>query len=90
MKILYRSKALDDLEWFNFYYGSVFSGWFSKAIKSFESTEKILSDNPYIGQSFHKWTRKLRITSTPFSYIYIVEEGYIKILRVLDGRNRWK
>ena len=86
MKILYLEEALEDLVWFHRYYSHIFPDGADRALKQFEASEETLSIHPYIGPENEDGARKLHIINTPFSYVYIVNDSHIEILRVLDNR----
>ena len=89
MKIIYLESTQDDFLWFETYYLDIFPAGRTKAKQQFLATQSLLKDNPYVGIATGEGkARKLKISKTPFSYIYRVKDQHIEILRVLDDRKR--
>ncbi len=75
MEVIYLRSTLKDFEWFENYYNNIFTQGSNKAKAQFYYTEKLLSNNPYIGQTIDSSKfRKIPIQKTPFSFIYTLDE----------------
>ena len=93
MEIIYLESALDGIEWMKFYYSNIFAAGKKQARTHIKITEKLLIAHPQIGQVYDAANdiRELMISSTPFSFIYRINENRIEVLRLWDQRgNRSK
>lgn len=90
MNIVFKARALDDLEWFEHYYTEVFPDGSKRAEKQFFKTKEILKDFPDIGRPVkNKTQREYVIPGIPFSFVYRRKSETIEVIRVLDlRRNR--
>lgn len=88
MKVVFLEDTAQDIQWFRFYYRSVFPEGRSKARASLQAIQKTLAANPYAGHpsDTRKDVRELSIPRTPFSLIYRVMPAQIEILRLWDSR----
>lgn len=88
MKIVYAESAARDIQWFRFYYQSVFPDGSAKARASLRAMQQALSANPYAGHrsDAHPEVRELSIPRTPFALVYRVTPTRIEILRLWDAR----
>jgi plasmid stabilization system protein ParE len=88
MKIVFKARALDDLEWFERYYTEIFPDGSKRAEIQFFRTKQILSDFPDIGRALkNKNQREYVVPGIPFSFVYRSKMNTIEILRVLDLRS---
>jgi plasmid stabilization system protein ParE len=88
MNVVFKARALDDLEWFEQYYAEVFPDGSQRAEKQFFKTKQILKDFPDIGRSVKtKNHREYVIPGIPFSFVYRRKLDTIEIVRVLDLRS---
>jgi plasmid stabilization system protein ParE len=88
MKIVFKARALDDLEWFERYYTEIFPDGSSRAERQFFKTKQILIDFPDIGRTVkNKNQREYVIPGIPFSFVYRRKPERIEILRVIDLRS---
>jgi plasmid stabilization system protein ParE len=88
MKITFRSKALDDLEWFERYYTEIFPDGSNRAVEQFFKTKEIIKSFPEIGRPFKsKGQREYVIPGIPFSFVYLIKKDLIEVVRVLDLRS---
>ena len=85
MKIVYLRGALSDLIWFRRYYQTVFPQGRRKALRQLEAVERLVVDNPDIGQR-NGTAREFPIPKTPFSIIYNVTPNIIEVVRIWDQR----
>lgn len=85
MKIVYLSSAILDLIWFRRYYKVVFPEGRRKALQQLKAIERLLIDNPSLGQRSGN-AREFPISKTPFSIIYNATPDVIEVLRVWDQR----
>lgn len=88
MKIVFLEDAARDIQWFRFYYRSVFPEGSSKARANLKAIQITLAANPYAGHpsDIRDDVRELSIPRTPFSLIYRVMPTQIEILRLWDTR----
>jgi toxin ParE1/3/4 len=88
LKFKFRPTALDDLEWFAKYYGSVFPEGSKAARVRFRQSKLSILKYPSIGHEIGEGTplRELIIPRTPFSLVYYVEGHDIAVIRLLDNR----
>ncbi len=89
MKITFRARALDDLSWWKSYYKTTFTEGAANAKKHYRAASKILSVHPEVGHIIEGFAnvRQFQIARTPFSFLYLVENNQIVVLRVLDQRS---
>jgi plasmid stabilization system protein ParE len=92
MKLVYLPRTEADLRWFKRYYISVFPDGREKANQQFLVTQKLLLENPYIGQPSDVFphTREFPVLRTPFTFVYRVRSELIEVLRVIDNRSGWR
>jgi toxin ParE1/3/4 len=90
MNIVFKARALDDLEWFEKYYTEIFPDGSKRAERQFFKTKEILKDFPDIGRPvIAKDKREYVIPGIPFSFLYRKKSNTIEVIRVLDlRRNR--
>lgn len=88
MLLVFLPSTARDLEWFRYYYNSVFPDGDVKAKQHFRATKQLLAENPYIGRAVGGYddVRELVIPRTPFTVIYRVNVDQIEVLRVWDRR----
>lgn len=88
MKIVYLEDAVQDIQWFRYYYRSVFPEGSTKARAQLMAIQNMLAANPYAGHpsETHQKVRELSIPRTPFTLIYRVMPTRIEILRLWDTR----
>jgi plasmid stabilization system protein ParE len=87
MRIIFLKSALKDLQWFLYYYESVFPQGRETAQKQYYSIKALLKENPYIGHLITEGkVREFSIPNIPFSFIYRIKENHIEVLRVWDER----
>ena len=88
MNVIFKARALDDLEWFEKYYTEIFPDGAKRAERQFFKTKQILKDFPDIGRSFRtKNQREYVIPGIPFSFVYRRKLNTIEVIRVLDLRS---
>jgi plasmid stabilization system protein ParE len=88
MKIAFRSKALDDLEWLEKYYSEVFPDGSKRAAEQFFKTKEIIKSFPEIGKPFKsKGQREYVVPGIPFSFIYLIKKDLIEVVRIFDVRS---
>lgn len=88
MKIVFLESAAQDIQWFRYYYRSVFPEGSTRAGTQMKAIQKTLAANPYAGRpsDTRKIVRELSIPRTPFTLIYRVMPSQIEILRLWDTR----
>ena len=87
MRLVYLPSATRDLLWLRQYYERVFPEGAARARERIHAVEELLLDNPHLGRPTHRPdVRRLRITRTPFSFVYRPTAARIEVLRVIDGR----
>jgi plasmid stabilization system protein ParE len=87
MKLQYLDDARRDVAWWRYHYRKTFPQGSKNAYRHLAACERVLKDNPRIGQVVEGGDlRKLSIPNTPFAIIYRVRNGLIEIMRVYDMR----
>ncbi|MCV6594364.1 MAG: type II toxin-antitoxin system RelE/ParE family toxin [Silicimonas sp.] len=88
MRIVFLEEAAQDIQWFRFYYRSIFPEGSAKARAHLKAIQDTLAANPYAGDpsNIRKDIRELTIPRTPFALIYRVTPHQIEILRFWDIR----
>lgn len=88
MRIVFLEDAVPDIQWFRYYYRSVFPEGSAKARAHLVAIQKTLAANPYAGRRSEtlQEVRELSIPRTPFTLIYRVTPTQIEILRLWDTR----
>jgi plasmid stabilization system protein ParE len=87
MNVVFKARALDDLEWFEHYYRDVFPDGSKRAEHQFFKTKEILKNFPDIGRpTDRKNQREYIIPGIPFSFLYRKKPNTIEVIRVLDLR----
>ena len=88
MRVVYLATTEGDLRWFKRYYTQVFPEGRKNADAHFLLTQKLLRDNPLIGQVIESvpGAREYQVPRTPFSFVYRVRQDRVEVLRVLDKR----
>ena len=88
MKIVFLESAAQDIQWFRFYYQSVFPEGSAKARDRLRAIQTTLAANPYIGHPSDavRAVRELPIPRTPFIFVYRVTPTQIEVLRLWDTR----
>ena len=88
MKIVFLEDAAQDIQWFRFYYQSIFPEGSKRARSNLKAIQQTLAANPYAGHpsDAREDVRELSVPRTPFSLIYRVTPDQIEILRLWDAR----
>ena len=88
MKIVFLEEAARDIQWFRYYYRSVFPQGSARARAHLLAIQKTLAANPYAGHPGEtgRNVRELTVPRTPFTLIYRVTPVQIEILRLWDNR----
>lgn len=88
MKIVFLESTVRDIQWFRYYYQSVFPEGSAKARARLRAIQVTLATNPYIGHpsETRAGLRELPIPRSPFTLIYRVTPDRIEILRLWDNR----
>jgi plasmid stabilization system protein ParE len=88
MKIVFLEDAAQDIQWFRFYYQSIFPEGSKSARSNLKAIQLTLAANPYAGHpsDAREDVRELSVPRTPFSLIYRVTPDQIEILRLWDAR----
>lgn len=88
MKIVFLESTAQDIQWFHFYYRSVFPAGSAKARDTMKAIQATLAVNPYIGHpsDTRKTVREFSIPRTPFVVVYRVMPTQIEVLRLWDTR----
>lgn len=91
MKINFLDDSKESFRWFANYYEEVFGEGKIKAYHVLESVLKGLKVFPNMGNSFDVGSdlKVFHLPNTPFSIIYFVTVKEVKILRILDTRNKY-
>jgi hypothetical protein len=88
MRIVYLRTSKPGLEWFLQYYGKVFPEGNVNAVARFDAMERLLEDNPHVGQRFGDGgARILPILRTPFGVVYRVKGNQIRVIKIVDYRS---
>jgi toxin ParE1/3/4 len=88
MKVVFLASARRDLDWFKRYYDQIFPDGARQAAAHYKAAKAALSRHPEIGrQSDIDGLREFAIPRTPFSFVYVVRNERIEVLRLLDGRS---
>lgn len=85
MKLVYLPTAFSDVVWMRRYYRDVFPQGAKKAREHLFAIERLIMENPHIGQPFRAG-REIPITRTPFTMIYRVRGDTIEVVHVWDAR----
>lgn len=88
MRIVFLESAARDIQWFRFYYRSVFPAGRAKAAETMKAIQTTLAANPYAGHPSDtgRAVREMSIPRTPFVVIYRVMPTQIEVLRLWDTR----
>lgn len=88
MKIVFLESAAQDVQWFRYYYRSVFPAGNAKARDKMKAIQATLAANPYAGHpsDTRNTVRELSIPRTPFVVVYRVMPTQIEVLRLWDTR----
>ncbi len=88
MKIVFLESTAQDIQWFRFYYHSVFPAGSAKVGDKLKAIQATLAANPYAGHpgDTRKTVREFSIPRTPFVVIYRVMPTRIEVLRLWDTR----
>lgn len=88
MKIVFLEDTTQDIQWFRYYYRSVFPEGSARAGAHLKAIQMTLAANPYAGHpsDANREVRELSIPRTPFTLIYRVTPTRIEILRLWDTR----
>jgi plasmid stabilization system protein ParE len=88
MKIVFVESTAQDIQWFRFYYRSVFPAGSAKARDKMEAIQATLAANPYTGHpsDTRNTVREFSIPRTPFVVVNRVMPTQIEILRLWDTR----
>lgn len=88
MKIVFLEDTVLDVQWFRYYYRSVFPDGSDKARARLKAIQITLAANPYAGHpsDTRENVRELSVPRTPFTLIYRVMPTQIEILRLWDTR----
>jgi len=88
MKIVFLESTAQDIQWFRFYYRSVFPAGSALARDKMKAIQATLAANPYAGHpsDTRKTVRELAIPRTPFVVVYRVTPTQIEVLRLWDTR----
>jgi plasmid stabilization system protein ParE len=88
MKIVFLETTAQDIQWFRFYYRSVFPAGSAKARDTLRAIQATLAANPYAGHpsDARKTVREISIPRTPFVVVYRVTPTRIEVLRLWDSR----
>ena len=88
MKIVFLEDTTQDIQWFRYYYRSVFPEGSAKARAHLKAIQLTLAANPYAGHpsDVRNNVRELSIPRTPFMLIYRVTSVQIEVLRLWDTR----
>jgi plasmid stabilization system protein ParE len=88
MKLTFRHTALNDLRWFQVYYGEVFPEGRRRAERRYAASVKAIRVNPHIGRKLQNLgAREFPILGTPFLIIYRIGQTEIEVLHIWDGRS---
>ncbi|KIC39813.1 hypothetical protein RA27_17325 [Ruegeria sp. ANG-R] len=88
MKIVFLEDATRDIQWFRYYYTSVFPEGSERARAQLKAIQLTLAANPYAGHpsDTRQDVREISVPRTPFTLIYRVMPTQIEILRLWDTR----
>ncbi|MFY2822452.1 type II toxin-antitoxin system RelE/ParE family toxin [Ruegeria sp. MALMAid1280] len=88
MKIVFLEDTVRDIQWFRYYYTSVFPEGSERARAQLKAIQLTLAANPYAGHpsDARQDVRELSVPRTPFTLIYRVMATQIEILRLWDTR----
>ncbi|WP_271951024.1 type II toxin-antitoxin system RelE/ParE family toxin [Ruegeria faecimaris] len=88
MKIVFLDDTARDIQWFRYYYTSVFPEGSKKARAQLKAIQLTLAANPYAGHPSDtgRDVRELSVPRTPFTLIYRVMPTQIEVLRLWDTR----
>jgi len=88
MKIVFLESSARDIQWFRYYYQSVFPEGSAKARARLRAIQATLAANPQVGHpsDARDTVRELPVPRTPFTIIYRVTPTRIEILRLWDTR----
>lgn len=88
MRIVFLESAIQDVQWFRYYYRSVFPEGSAKARAQLKAIQVTLAANPYAGHpnDARNTLREFSIPRTPFTLVYRVTPTQIEILRLWDTR----
>lgn len=88
MKIVFLESAAQDIQWFRYYYRSVFPAGSAKARDTMHAIQATLAANPYSGHpsDTRPTVREFSIPRTPFTVVYRVVPSQIEVLRLWDTR----
>jgi plasmid stabilization system protein ParE len=88
MRIVVLESAARDIQWFRFYYRSVFPEGSARARAQIQAIQTILAANPYSSHpsDTRDSVRELSIPRTPFTIVYRVTPTQIEVLRLWDTR----
>lgn len=88
MRIVFLESAARDIQWFRYYYQSVFPEGGAKARAQMMAIQATLAANPYAGRRSDTGynVREFSIPRTPFVVVYRVMPTQIEVLRLWDAR----
>jgi plasmid stabilization system protein ParE len=87
MRLVFLKSARADLQWFQRYYGYVFTEGARQAGGQYLTCRKILRENPFIGHKIEDSDyREFPITRTPFVFVYRIRGEEVQVLRIWDAR----
>ncbi|WP_170763117.1 type II toxin-antitoxin system RelE/ParE family toxin [Ruegeria lacuscaerulensis] len=88
MRIVFLEDTTRDIQWFRYYYTSVFPEGSERARAHLKAIQLTLAANPYAGHpsDTRRDVRELSVPRTPFTLIYRVMPIQIEILRLWDTR----
>ena len=88
MRIVFLESATRDIQWFRYYYQSVFPEGGAKARARMMAIHATLAANPYAGHLSDTGNnvREFSIPRTPFVVVYRVMPTQIEVLRLWDAR----
>ena len=88
MNVVFKARAIDDLEWFERYYAEIFPDGSKRAERQFFKTKQILKDFPDIGRPVKtKSQQEYVVPGIPFCFVYRRKSNTIEVVRVLDLRS---
>jgi hypothetical protein len=88
MRIVYLRTSKPGFEWFLQGYGKVFPEGNVYAVARFGAMERLLEDNPHVGQRFGDGgARILLIIRTPFGFVCRVKGDQIRAIKIVDYRS---
>jgi plasmid stabilization system protein ParE len=88
MRIVFLESAARDIQWFRYYYQSIFPEGSAKARAQIMAIQATLAANPYAGHPSDTGNnvREFSIPRTPFVVFYRVMSTQIEVLRLWDSR----